>query len=424
MIKILLNQKNTNISFKANPMPKAQAEYIDKKLQEADSVDIFCHVSTDEDAFNSAKAMYLYLESMGKNARIICSDNHALYDFDNLKYNIVSADMVDETTPISDLAICLDFSRKERLNPNEIDYLSKYQVGKVLGIDHHNESSYFSPLTRRITESYRSVSDMPEADPVNYYIDVSSKSCSAIIYRFFEALNKKMSDNQLVSLYCGMCDDMKKSGYISFSKGGTATFTKMAKDDSNTKHVFNKVKASLSEIEKKDIAKHLDIMSTLTKEEKKFQKRLFDSVKFSDNKKFAYCVIEPGDLEWDKLGGDNERTSSIIRDFRIRLLKNNTDDKLIAANLHSKLDRVKVAGIFYPDKRNGAYKVSLHSRADYVSQYIDYIRENLCSELLAGGHEDRGGGRIYSFDQDECNKFINQFVIASGNINYKSKLVG
>ena len=43
-------------NFTANVMPKNCAEHINNKLKQAKTVDIFCHTSSDEDTFNSAKA--------------------------------------------------------------------------------------------------------------------------------------------------------------------------------------------------------------------------------------------------------------------------------------------------------------------------------------------------------------------------------
>lgn len=423
MINILV--KNNNLckpSFKANQMPKEQALHIDKKLKEADTVDIFCHASTDEDSFNSAKTMYLYLEEMGKKPRIIVSDNPDLYGYNTQRFNIQLMKDADKNVDRADLALCVDFSKDERLNQHSLDYLKRFPEDKIVGFDHHLESGFLIKDAVRIAQSYESVKDMPKFEPANYYIDPSSKSCSAVIYRFFEALNTKLSREQLSSLFCGMCDDIKKHGVINYEKSADDLYeiklNNSTRVDNNTKEVFDKVSSSLSSERKHKIAEHLDIMRNLMPDEKTFMKRLFDGVQFNENGKFAYFIIDPMDEDWMKFGGDTNRTSTIIRDFRIRLLKNNPNDPLISEDLREKLANIEVSGVFYPDYDEEIYKVSLHSKKDYVARYQNYVRDNLYPALQAGGHGNRGGGRITTLDEEKCRKWIDYFIKASENVQY------
>lgn len=53
--------------------------------------------------------------------------------------------------------------------------------------------------------------------PAKLYIDKSSKSTGAILFRFFESLDKKLSPEQFKNILCAMTDDLKKSNFVLFS---------------------------------------------------------------------------------------------------------------------------------------------------------------------------------------------------------------
>ncbi|MDD3237085.1 MAG: DHH family phosphoesterase [Candidatus Gastranaerophilales bacterium] len=406
-------------SFGANPISKEQAEHINKKLQNADTVDIFCHTSTDDDSFNSAKVLYEYLEKQGKSPRIITAKEPDNYEYDPSKFNILNFDKVDEFTQKADVAACVDFSKEERMAPNVLNYFRAYDAKDVVGFDHHNESTKLMPNYRQITAQYKSVADMPVEKPQNYYIDSSSKSCSAIMYRFFEALNEPLSKPQLKSVFCGMSDDMSKAGYLKFLNKFSTKFTHKLGEDDNTKEVFKDVTSKLNKKDMSEVISHLDVLATLSPKEKAFQKRLFDSVKFSDNKKFAYVELGPQDPQWMALGGDNKRTSVTLRDFRVRLLNNDSNDKMISKDLRKDLKDVQAVAVFYSNPDEDLYKISIHTKEDYAKKYNEYIRENIYPELTAGGHANRGGGRTFTLDSEKCHEWVGYFKTAADNIDYK-----
>ncbi len=417
--------------FKANPMPEIEAEHINKKFESAKSIDIFCHVSTDEDSFSSAKAMYLYLKDMGKDVRIICSDKKSLYGYEKDNLTIIPFNQVNDKIKHADLALCIDFSDKSRLDKNVTGYFKTFASKDIVGFDHHQKGSILSPSQMAIiSESYKSVSEMPVTRRKNFYVDTTAKSCSAIIYRFFEAMGFKPGEEHLASMFCGMCDDMKKSGLIKFIKDFKILFSNFynPQQNKNTREVYNKVAAELDDKRKEEIIKHIDVISYLTPEEINFERKLFRNVQTSDNGEFAYYVIPTDDEEWAKLGGDTKRTSSIIRDFRTRLLENASSDKLISKNLHTQLKKVKVAAVFYPNTKENMYRVSLHSAegTDYVGQYTDYIntkyldyyrqKYNTDDKDITGGHAERSGGKIHSLEKENCEEFIGWFLEAADNI--------
>ncbi len=404
-------------SFKANPMPKIEAEYLNNKMLAADSVDIFCHKSADEDAFNSQKVLYEYLKKMGKHPRIITTDEKYNYGYDRDRYNIITVPEVTSDTEKADLAVCVDFSKKERLNPNVVEYLEKYDNDSIIGFDHHNENIYISPSTMKITEQYKSVSDIPIEAPKNYYIDSTAKSCTSILYRFLTSIGEPISDDQTKSLYCGMVDDMNKSGLVKFIENLKAKLTPKIDGEDNAKEVYHAIASKVSASDKEDIVAHLDIISTLDDKEKDFQKRLFKEIKFSSNGKLAYVEIPQGDKQWNDLGEDNRRTSIILRDFRTRILDNKISDSNISKTLHEKLKDVQAIAVFYSKPECDSYRMSMHSKNNYAKKYCDYVRDNLYSELIAGGHSNRCGGGTTSADPKVCHSWVEYFIQAGEDVD-------
>ncbi len=409
----LYNVGAYNPSFSANKMPKIQAEYMNERMKNAETIDIFCHKSADEDAFNSQKVLYEYLENMGKKPRIITTDEPNNYGYDPKRYNILTVANVDKSMNKSDLAICLDFCEKERLNPNVADYLASYNVNNIIGFDHHNAHSLIVPDTLKISQQYKSVVDIPIQEPKNYYIDSSAKSCTSILYRFLSAINAPISKEQINSIYCGMLDDMNKSAFVKFFGKDKVSLLPKIEGEYNAKEVYDEVSSEILKSDKSDIVQHLNVIETLSSREQDFQKRLFDDVKIVGNGKFAYVEIPQDDSEWKILGEDNKRTSIILRDFRTRILSNAPDDSNISKNLHKKLDNIQAVGVFYSKSECGSYRVSLHSRNDYAKKYCDYIRDNLYPELVAGGHSNRCGGGINDANPDQCHTWVQYFVKAS-----------
>ncbi len=419
----MINKINASMpAFKANPMPKEQANNINNRFMAADTIDIFCHTKTDEDSFNCAKALYSYLEGMGKNVRIVSTENDKLYQYDANRYNIISEDKVDETTEKAELAVCVDLSKDTRLKPNVARYLQSYSSDNIVGFDHHNEDSIVVPKADvyKVTQSYESIKKMPALEPKNFYIDSSAKSCAAIIYRFFQTLKRDIPYSEKLSLFCGMSDDMRKSGYINFLKSPKIEFSRVSKDDKNSQYVYNKVLKDINESDKLDVIKHVDPMSDLTLEERKFQKSLFDKVQINENGKFAYVLIDIDDPLWRSLGGDNSSTRRIVKDFRARLIQNVPHDELISDNLREKLKDVQVVATVDSDFVSNEFQVSLTSKEDYVKKYADFIRDNFCPNLKVMGHSNRGGWNIPNDDDSKCREFFDYFLTAAQNIEYNN----
>lgn len=387
-------------NFTANVMPKNCAEYIDNKLKAAKTADIFCHSSSDEDSFNSAKAMYSYLESQGVKSRIIVSNGKECYDYNTNKYNIIQASEVNENTKKADIALCVDFSATSRAVPNVMKYINSYGAN-VVGFDHHNNSDKITPNYNQITQSYAKAQDLPKLDAKNFYIDSSAKSNCAIISRFFDAIGHKINRDEGRSLLAGMIDDTSKDGFTKISKLGQIDVSDRTNDNGNTKTVMNNVLSKLNIFDKLKVLKHFSDKAKLTDKEINFQKTLKERTQYSKNGKFAYIEIQQNDEDWENLGRDTIRAKTVLGNYRKKML----EDK--------NLDAVAV---FFPTNDENLYKMSILTRKDYAKQIINEIKTSTYPNLVAGGHDDRSGGSLASTDKQKCHEWVNLFVNAADKV--------
>lgn len=382
-------------NFTANVMPKNCAEYIDNKLKTAKTVDIFCHSSTDEDSFNSAKAMYYYLNSQGVKPRIIVSNGKECFNYDAKKYNILQADEVNEKTKKADMALCVDFSAKSRAtSSNVLNYINNYGENLV-GFDHHNNEDKITQNYNQITQSYAKNQTKPALENKNFYIDSSAKSNCAIISRFFDAINHKTTKEEGQSLLAGMLDDTMKDGFTKISTSGQIEVSDKTNDCGNTKTVMNNVLSALTDVDKMGVFSHFAEKSKLTDKEINFQKTLKNRTQYSANGKFAYLEIQQGDKEWEDLGRDTVRTKQVLGNYRKEMLS----DK-----------NVEAVAVFFPTNQKDTYKMSILTNKDYAKQIIDDIKTTMYPELIAGGHDDRSGGTLNSSDKDVCHNWVELFV--------------
>ena len=398
---IINNYKNfVQPNFTANVMPKNCAEYIDKKLKSAKTADIFCHTSSDEDSFNSAKAMYSYLQSQGIKSRIIVSNGKECYDYDTKKYNIMQADEVNDETKKSDIALCVDFSAKSRAVPNVMKYINSYGTN-VVGFDHHNNPDKITTNYNQITQAYAKIKDMPALNSKDFYIDSSAKSNCAIISRFFDAIGHKTSKEENKSLLAGMLDDTSKDGYTKISDNGQIAISENINDFNHTKDIFKKVLSNLTNEDKSEVVAHFNNKAKLTEKEIKFQESLKERTQYSKNGKFAYIEIQQGDKEWEQLGRDTVRSKQVLSDYRKQMIADNN------------LDAVAV---FFPTNLKDTYKMSILTKKDYAKRIIDDIKTTSYPELVAGGHDDRSGGTIISSNKQQCHNWVNLFVNSAENV--------
>lgn len=390
---IISNSKNfIQPNFTANVMPKNCAEYIDNKLKSAKTVDIFCHNSSDEDTFNSAKAMYSYLKGQGITPRLVVSDGKENYQYDVKKFDIIQANEISDNTKKADMALCVDFSSPKRVTSNVLKYLNGYG-SNIVGFDHHNDNDIVVKDYNKITQSYAKTQTMPSIDAKDFYIDASAKSNCAIVSRFFDAVGHKTTRDEARSLFAGMFDDTSKDGITKIGRLGQIRVSQNVNDNGNTNEVMQNVLDKMNVFDKLAVLKHFSDKTKLTDKEIAFSKTLKDKTQYSNNGKFAYIEITPEDKEWEDLGKDTVRSTKVLQQFRKDTLNNG---------------KVDAVAVFYPTN-SGIYKMSILTKKDYAKQIIDNIKANACPDLVAGGHENRSGGTVETQDVQKCHEWVNLF---------------
>ncbi len=388
-----INSQNNFIrpNFTANVMPKNCARYIDNKLKSAKTVDIFCHTSSDEDTFNSAKALYSYLKGQGVTPRLVVSSGKENYQYDVQKYNIIQANEVSDNTQKADIALCVDFSSPVRVGSNVLKFINSYG-SNIVGFDHHNDKDVVVKDYNKITQSYKK-NAMPALDAKNYYIDSSAKSNCAIISRFFDAVGHRATHEEARSLFAGMLDDTSKEGIAKVNKLGKVKVTEKVDDLGNTKEVMKNVLGHMRVFDKFAVLKHFADKTKLTDKEIAFSKTLKDKTLYSNNGKFAYIEISPNDKEWEDLGKDTVRSTKVLQQYRRNTLEKGDVDAV---------------AVFYPTNGN-IYKMSLQTKGDYAKQIIDNIKAKTSPDLCAGGHENRSGGTLDSIDAQKTHEWVELF---------------
>ncbi len=374
-----------NASFRAAPMPVKTAKMFNSIMLNPNvkTADIFCHASPDEDTVNAAKVINNYLKKSGiKTSFCVYGPKLKGLFLGHGKFNIKK-----DQKP-SDLTIILDFISESKISKS---FVNIYNESKnIIGFDHHQKTH----------DKLKGL----------FYNDDSAYSCCGIIYRFFESLGEKLSKSDLKSLYCGVLSDYQKSKLITFDNFKLVKLPAL-NTDKNSKEVLEKIESQLSEKQRNKIYTHLDVLSKLTPEEKSFKENLYSKVKVTPNAKLAYVIIDPDDKEWISLGMKNTKTSPILRNLRLKLLNGVQNDNIFTPEQKEQFKNLKGAIVFY--RAGNVYQMSLHTKNQYATDLIEYIKKNLNPDLVAGGHPDRAGGRIFSLDKNEINTFINNFLIAA-----------
>ena len=360
-----------DISFQARPISLKQAEYTKLQLLKSNFVDIVCHSSSDEDTIASAHAMKWFLEENKIASRIISDSADKTFNYKSGDTFDISSQKLPESP--AGTILCVDFSEYTRV-PSELKkYIEKAK--NILCIDHHSGAE-------------------PILNNKNIYVDLSAKSCSAIILRFFESLKINPPAKIKQFLYCGMSDDLKKNKYLEFSDSALFPVkTKELLHDKNTDYLYSKMEKELSQDDKIEVNKHLNILMSLNKSEREFKDCLPEKIQYNSNGRFGYVIIPADDKQWKSLGGDNKRTSAILRNFRISALEKDS-------NLDS-------AAVFYPN--SSEYRISIHSKGNNVLKLFEHIRK-LFPEFSGGGHPQRGGGGNSTLEPKESVRWMNSVI--------------
>ncbi len=400
------NIQNNNFSFRAKPISRAVASNIYSKISDPSikTVDIYTHVLPDEDTLNSAKVMYNFLQSLGKKVRICTEEKETKGLFFSPNYKL------KQTDKEPDMHLIVDFNSTERFPQKSLLQFNKSPQKPTVILDHHN----IQPNTLE-TNSQKD----------GLYVDETAKSCSGVIFRFFETLGQKIEKTDAKNLYCGMLSDYSKSKLVSIEN--TPTGAKLIKlpeleNDKNSKEVLEKLEAQLDKDSKQEVYNHLDIFAKLNAKEKKFMNDLPQKIKISPNGKLAYIVIKPDSKIWASIGMDTVHSSKILSSLRTRIINNPEKDNVFSPELKEKLKNVQAAMVFYKIAPNSnKYKISIHSKKESINakDFIDkskiewdkYLTQSGKSiEYQGGGHSDRAGGGILSCDKEDINAYINCFI--------------
>ncbi len=389
---------NINLSFRANKMSNAQAKYIEKNLQKAKSVDIFCHEDTDVDGATSAMVMSDYLAKKGISSNIILSQNLSLLKLRNYNYNFIQASNYKKNND-TDTALCVDFSAKGRILPKTVEELEKFD--NTLGFDHHRGIDVVDG--NYVYINYPLEEGEHVKPVVGFYVDSSAKSATSVLYRFFEALGEEPSDEMNFDMFYGMIDDCAKRNFVKCDgEKGTITPTNDLKEDKHAYEIFKNLESKMSKEQIAQIAKKVDIISSLSHREEQFRKSLINRLQYSPNGHIAYVEIASDDKEWAKLGADNTRTSTILNRFRQDALANKFHEE--------KLQDVKTVITFY--RADDKYRMSLHSKEPTLLEFFKYIDKNSKTQLTdsMGGHRQRAGGKISTTNPKVCHEWVCDIV--------------
>lgn len=372
-----------NINFNAQKMRKKEAQYLKSEFQKAGSIDIITHELSDRDGANSALIMADYLNNLGVQTRVIISQkNTKALGLKTQGQKVLQAKDIDSLD--ADAILCVDFSDYERVSKKLSKDIKKAQ--KVYCFDHHKGANIQS-----------SAQTPKGVTPI--YVDTTAKSATSIIYRFFEALKEDFNNTTAYNMFSGLVDDMSKRDYVKCDgTKGTIQATEKLRNNKNVYEIYRNLKQRLSKEDIAEIARNIDILSSLTPEEQRFQSSLIDRLRLSNNGKIAYVEILSDDKEWGDLDCDNARTSTILNRFRQSVLRNDFNSE--------KLNDVEMVIVFY--KAQDIYRLSAHSKDNSLIDFFKYVEENKIPNFTknAGGHSNRAGGKIFTTDKDTCHQWV------------------
>ena len=383
--------------FCARKINKAQANKIQENLLKAKNVDIICHESTDKDAVNSALVMAQYLENKGINSRIILSqDLKALHIKDNSQKIVQAKDFIEPQNLDEQAVLCVDFNSKNRISSKISSYIEK--IDNITGLDHHiPDNIVYDDYTVLVNKS-----DIQEKlSP--FYIDTTSKSATAVVYRFLEALEEEVTPLQAFELMSGLMSDCNKKNLVKCNgENGTIKLSQKFIEDKNTYEVFEKLAQKLTKEDISQIARNVDLISSLNPKQEAFKNSLFERVKFSPNKKIAYIEIPPNDKQWEELGSDNPFTSTILNRFRTNIINGDINDE--------RFKNVQAVFAFYRAGNN--YRLSAHTKEDNLLEFYEYIAPKTENGIFQsmGGHPSRGGAKMRTLDCEICHKWVQDII--------------
>lgn len=147
-------------------------------INNSNSVAIFVHINPDGDALGSAKAMQLYIKSLGKNADIFSNDKiddyFAFLNIDNKFEN------TDKTYDLSLVVDCSDIKRIGRCSSQF------FKAKNSICIDHHTDYTRFTQISINVP---------------------TASSTGILLYQFFKKYNIKLTNEMCEALYTAIASD-------------------------------------------------------------------------------------------------------------------------------------------------------------------------------------------------------------------------
>lgn len=397
MIKFDIYKKNNNQpNFKAKIMLPSEGEHFKSALLAHDVFNLHPHLSPDDDANAVTEVLTRWLERAGKKVHIAMNfaDAKGLFTHPREKTKHFGLNP-------QGMNVILDCNGINRIAEPFRSFLEKVHPEKIIGFDHHIRTD--------------------KTIDGDIYIDPTSRSCSGVLLRFFQAIkdDNALQRRDLISLYCGMLSDYRQANYLQFRGLGdnvrVIRDTESLAKDPLSMELLDTLESKLPPNLRQKVYNHVDIISSLGPEEENFWKGLFSKVKTSPNGKLAYVAIDPQDEQWASLGMYNRRTNPILADFRKRILTRLEREKRFTPQQKAMLNNVEGVITFYrvSDNPQSGYNLSINTKGDYAQRLFDYVKTNINPTVNAGGKKDRGGADIPSINPNDTQKFINYFITAA-----------
>ena len=193
-------------------------------LLKQDNFLILMHQNPDGDTIGSGFGLYYGLKSIGKNAKLLCSDDIPdIYEF--LKKEYIQDEFLEQ------FVISVDIGSENLFGED----LERYKGGVDLNIDHHFSNENFAKYN---------------------YIDATSASTSQIIYEILDELDIKLSVIMAKCLYTGICTDTGCFRYRNTTSKTHMIASKLLEVDFDHSEIVYNLMESKS-LEKLELEKHI-----------------------------------------------------------------------------------------------------------------------------------------------------------------------
>lgn len=222
---------------------------IEKQINRATDIALFCHTNPDCDALGSMLALYVALKKKGKNVFAYCDTPVP----ERLKTLYASENVTFPEKRVHELAISLDCSDLDRLGQCIKSFLS---AKKQIAIDHHVSFARFAPLC---------------------CVDSEAGACAEIVYELLKNM-KSLDDNIAKLLFSAIVTDTGCFSQYNSSKRSMEIASQLMNFDFDSQQTIYQVykSTSVARFELKNIA--------------------LSRAKFYENDKIALIYVSTKDL--------------------------------------------------------------------------------------------------------------------------------